>query len=68
MGVVESRVALEAGSVSACSGCSGPLELGGSRNSPGGRWNAVFTGPLTMPAWKPAFASPKEIVEPMILQ
>jgi hypothetical protein len=61
MVVVEFRVALEAGSVSAC---SVNLELGRSRNSPGGRWNAVFTGP----AWKPAFGPPKEIVEFMILQ
>lgn len=27
----------------------------------------MLTGPLTMPAWKPAFASPKDIVEAMIV-
>ena len=60
MGVVESLAALEVGSVSAC---SGPVGLEPSHNVPGGRWNALFTAPLIMPAWKPAFASPKEIVE-----
>jgi hypothetical protein len=25
----------------------------------------VFTGPLTMPAWKPWFVSPKEVVDAM---
>jgi len=62
MVVVKFRVDLEAGSVSAGSGST---QLGQSRNSPGGRWKAALTGPLTMPAWKPALASPNEIVEAM---
>jgi hypothetical protein len=42
-----------------------PTYLGQSRDLPGGRWNAALTGPLTMPAWKPAFASPNEMAEAM---
>lgn len=47
--------------------CSDPAALRRSRNSRGGSWNVVFTGPFTVPAWKPALPSPKDIAEAMII-
>jgi hypothetical protein len=62
MGEVESRVVLRRGLLALAWVLSG---LGQFRNSPGARWNAALTGPFTIPAWKPAFASPNEMVEAM---
>jgi hypothetical protein len=37
--------------------------LRSSHDLPGGRLNVVSTEPLMMPAWKPWFASPNDIVD-----
>ena len=43
------------------------LSLGTLRDVRGGSWNVVLTGQWMMPAWKPRFAWPKEIIEDMVL-